>query len=1658
MTGPPSTPRYPGAPNLTPRSTQKALRPPIYNPYDKFTQPEFDAWIGDITGALKRALGREELPPPAAGVHSPPAEEEAVEDSFAEVKARRLAKGKERARDEDFEEEEPHQESEEEEQNGWGDAFDGEEYSSEDSGETEEEIPHNGHGKEAEVIELLSDDEDAEGDVQEDADEGEEEYDEERDEAIADYGEDAEGSEAGSDDDQGLSRSSPAAGPSGVVNSSNHEVTEMTDSDEEPEEAEGPEETEEQVERRALPARFQRKPDIVASVRQPSQDVDMLEDDADKEQIEEEETPFPPHSEENELVDIDDPWRGPATYAEDFYAGGDARANEIEHGDPHNFPGEEFDNEDELVGDEPTQPADLPDPWDGPRNFAEDFYAGGDVLPTIAEGITPSHLTPKDEDPLFIPGISSAPEETRQDSHEPTSPHIHDVDELYADDNEGILEAADPETPFVDAANVEDEEEDENASEDERSPSPPSAILRSHVDWNWPPAFPGRVATSSGHVESEREIFEISDDEEDDPATILPPVVEQSVQPEVEIAAEEQEDLQPLSVDIEGDASGLYAEFDDLYDMGPEAASFNIQSSYEPISPPGLDFGDLPIPTHRYSGVEANGDVPELDVDEALVSPESQDVAGFVVDAVLKAASNEVEPEEILSDLIAVDDNVPPTVPEVRMPSVGVEEVLGREDQEGPRAPEVDCAPITEPTELEVEIFEVDDEDDIRSSVPPTDDIDISSVSGDVEVSVVEYVVEEVMTEGRLTEEPELAHDVDVGAPPREGSVDSVASSRQTNPTRNVTPAATSDVAAESTASLPEAPLVASTNVPAPVPLGRTLSSHDFPPPVSANPNVPDPASLTHTPVSPASPDGQPASEQSSPAAETRDATSLPMNAALHPLFRKLGSITHSPSGLFTPLTAGNSAPVTPEKAPSEDGTGEKGEAQPNAEDMVVPTDEPAPSVEVDDIVPEGGAVESTKEASMPTEETSEPVHDGAEPVAEQPTAVSADVKDELPTNLAVEPGPKKYFVEEAATQPVENGYLGDFGVEAHGLVAGERQPTPESDADADAEGEVDPEYIPPEADTTTGTPGSVSETVAVPEELQSPNLNEVVDTNGSGPVPETVPETEESTIRDATEDAASASSPGPNAAEVEDGVRPLKRKRRSLPPSRIPRLTRSRTSKSDTSLTRAEAKTAKPKKGKGKGKQRAHAESDEEDNVSVAHSHASGSTSGGSSAAAAQNMLVSNSRGTSRASSVASNAPSAYSGLSMPSPTVDRILPSNGHHNPPPPFIHNHGILHHHHGRPMAPVVPIASRRQPSEPPVRQGVLSQRGSTEPGPSSQQPVRAPAASSTSSPVTRSNCRFHTISIPKSDEGPRILFAVPGCSLGDGELIKDEEIEDQGLVKAEDIPRLIRDVESLDLPHYLISVLRQLVSVDMLREGEVFYIPTPGDGIALGKQKSRRAKLKQRESISARTWSNGGASRSKESSSIAPPSQASVSTSASSASYAGKPSKKGGIATPTSFSDSELSDLEDEEEPPFKRAKDSHPDIDVQAQLAEQPPPKTTTDEPISPTPAESESASVASTAVSKARKLQPRRSRRLGVDAAAYKPEADVSDGSEEEEEGDSKKRRKRGPKKGIKRTRTEETGDIPAEGSSDKSKRRRVRTSTSNGDKPAADATEAAS
>ncbi|KAG6841373.1 hypothetical protein C0991_011713 [Blastosporella zonata] len=214
------------------------------------------------------------------------------------------------------------------------------------------------------------------------------------------------------------------------------------------------------------------------------------------------------------------------------------------------------------------------------------------------------------------------------------------------------------------------------------------------------------------------------------------------------------------------------------------------------------------------------------------------------------------------------------------------------------------------------------------------------------------------------------------------------------------------------------------------------------------------------------------------------------------------------------------------------------------------------------------------------------------------------------------------------------------------------------------------------------------------------------------------------------------------------------------------------------------------------------------------------------SNASAARHILNPGSGSTSRASSIASNAPSDNSFSAVqPSPSLGKGSLSR-QPLPPPPLLHRH-----HHNRPGAarpalPVKPSVSARQvdttSSDSPASKQIASSH-------------RHPAYSS--SPVTRSNCRYRKISIPLDDESDDegsegdedvklVYFLVPGCSLGNAELNRDEKIVDRGDVTPADRLVMTPDLDIYAFNAPLLSVLRLLVGVDMLREGEIYYLPLP----------------------------------------------------------------------------------------------------------------------------------------------------------------------------------------------------------------------------------------
>ena len=195
-----------------------------------------------------------------------------------------------------------------------------------------------------------------------------------------------------------------------------------------------------------------------------------------------------------------------------------------------------------------------------------------------------------------------------------------------------------------------------------------------------------------------------------------------------------------------------------------------------------------------------------------------------------------------------------------------------------------------------------------------------------------------------------------------------------------------------------------------------------------------------------------------------------------------------------------------------------------------------------------------------------------------------------------------------------------------------------------------------------------------------------------------------------------------------------------------------------------------------------------------------------------------------SRSSSIASSVPSDKSSQSMylhSSPTIDKGVALS--HQMPPPLLHTHlrTIPHHHHGLPSAQ---FQRSIQKSYSIPRQ---SDSHSTATSPSSHSGPSHRSSSFSSSPVTRSHCRYHKISIPRyDDDGPREYFLVPGCSLGNRELIAEELIQDHGDATPEDADRSVNDIVSLEsLNPYLVGIMRQLVGLD--RDQEVYYVPPEG---------------------------------------------------------------------------------------------------------------------------------------------------------------------------------------------------------------------------------------
>ncbi len=498
--------------------------------------------------------------------------------------------------------------------------------------------------------------------------------------------------------------------------------------------------------------------------------------------------------------------------------------------------------------------------------------------------------------------------------------------------------------------------------------------------------------------------------------------------------------------------------------------------------------------------------------------------------------------------------------------------------------------------------------------------------------------------------------------------------------------------------------------------------------------------------------------------------------------------------------------------------------------------------------------------------------------------------------------------------------------------------------------------------------------------------------------------------------DSIPASNPPDESAEPLEEPRPLKRKRASPPPTpkRSARLTSLRRQKTKPVTQKAAA--ASQRKGKGKEKAVPEEISDDEDKEVKSMLSTQGSES----------ISTAPIRGSSKARGTSSQPTSRSS--SVVSSVHELFAPT-----PPVPLMHAHGALRHNHQKPepSQPIQRQGSSRSSSQPTRKQDPLQNPPKTKtrspsavPQPASQP---TPRASVSSTPVTRSNCRFHRISLPLEEDGPHVFFVVPGCSLSKTELLEEEEIEDHGVLDVEDNSRLVPDVEGLDLSLYLVAVLRQLVGADHLRENEVYYLPQPGENIRRKPKRKTKPRPSVREVSSGRNIAGLASPRQppgpKRSPVKAPSSKStSISTTSVSRSMASKSKGVSAGLSSSSLSDSGLSELDDsEDDVPLKRPKIDNP---VVSSSQDAPPPSPST-----------------------SKKLTIRRSKLLGVDALAYKPDEHHSGISSEDEQikGSARKRtRKQGTKRA--RERDEASGDEANDGDTETAapKKRKIRLASS--------------
>ena len=294
--------------------------------------------------------------------------------------------------------------------------------------------------------------------------------------------------------------------------------------------------------------------------------------------------------------------------------------------------------------------------------------------------------------------------------------------------------------------------------------------------------------------------------------------------------------------------------------------------------------------------------------------------------------------------------------------------------------------------------------------------------------------------------------------------------------------------------------------------------------------------------------------------------------------------------------------------------------------------------------------------------------------------------------------------------------------------------------------------------------------------------------------------------------------------------------------------------------------------------------------------------------------------------------------------------------------------------------------------------------------------------------TRSQCRYRKISLPRDEDGPRVTFCVPQCSLNDKELMEEEEITDDGLATVRDFERLWDHVEEQNLNPYLIGVIRQLVGLDLLRENEIYYLPTDEEIKQTERKQKREERRKSRKSIGGATNWEGtsvagpvflpSASQTEKKKLPPPPSFAgSISTTASTRSKVGR----GGSAR--SISEDEMSDGERDGRA-LKRRKRAGKERDGDGSSQRNTP--SFREDSAAPGTAGSPGLSQSTAEPTPVRRSQRTLKKAISVDTQAYNPPVSSGGESSEDELESPKARRKstRGGTRGLKRRRTDGAAD----------------------------------